>query len=124
MIDKEKRERREAMLFYSAAKVSLKYKGKSVFEKIFKILLEGSFVSESCQDCSKDISGGKTKKKPISVELQSWSFVNFQNTRPENFPFQVLFHFNHSYYTQPYMECSSSKLPCPQIALNYPEEKK
>lgn len=63
MIDKEKRERREAMLFYSAAKASLKYKGKSVFEKIFKTLLEGSFVSESCQDCSKDISGTKAKKK-------------------------------------------------------------
>lgn len=51
MIDKEKRERRETLLFYSAAKASLKYKGKSVFEKLFKILLEGSFVSESCQDC-------------------------------------------------------------------------
>lgn len=51
MIDKEKREQREALLFYSAAKASLKYKGKSVFEKLFKILLEGSFVSESCQDC-------------------------------------------------------------------------
>lgn len=62
MIDKEKREWREAMLFYSAAKASLKYKGKSAFEKILKILLEGSFVSENCQDCSKDISGAKTKK--------------------------------------------------------------
>lgn len=51
MIDKEKRERREALLFYSTAKASLKYKGKSVFKKLFKILLEGSFVSESCQDC-------------------------------------------------------------------------
>lgn len=60
MIDKEKREWREVMLFYSAAKASLKYKGKSVFEKIFKILLEGAFVSESCQDCSKDVSGAKT----------------------------------------------------------------
>lgn len=50
------------MLFYSAAKASLKYKGKSAFEKILKILLEGSFVSENCQDCSKDISGAKTKK--------------------------------------------------------------
>lgn len=65
MIDKEKREQREAMLFYSAAKASLKYKGKSVFEKIFKIPLESSFVSESCQDCSKDISGAKTKKLPV-----------------------------------------------------------
>lgn len=51
MIDKERREWREALLFYSAAKASLKYKGKSVFKKLFKILLEGSFVSKSCQDC-------------------------------------------------------------------------
>lgn len=77
MIDKEKREWREAVLFYSAAKTSIKYKGKSVFEKIFKILLEGFFVSESCQGCSKDISGVKTKTKNLLVELQSWSFVNF-----------------------------------------------
>lgn len=61
MIDKEKREQREVLLFYSAAKASLKYKGKSVFENVFKILLEGSFVSESCQDCEKDISGAITK---------------------------------------------------------------
>lgn len=70
MIDKEKREQREAMLFCSAAKASLKYKGKSVFEKIFRILLEGSFVSESCQDCSKDISGAKTIKTPFRLSFK------------------------------------------------------
>lgn len=33
MIDKEKREQREALLFYSAAKASLKHKGKKWFWK-------------------------------------------------------------------------------------------
>lgn len=63
-------------------------------------------------------------KKPVLVELQSWSFVNFWNTRPENFPFQALFHFYHSSYTQPYTGCSSRNLPCPQFGLNFPEEEK
>lgn len=62
-------------------------------------------------------------KKPVLVELQSWSFVNFWNTRPENFPFQALFHFYHSFCTQPYTECSSS-VPCPQFGLNFLEEEK